>query len=392
MVYLGLYGFAWTDYDFEATPSYNALIAGHVWRFFQLAPGYGGSLELRAPFALLPSLWGGGEQAVYQLVALPCLIAAALLGIWLFADLRARGAGGLARWSVLALCAANPITIYACEVGHPEDLLGGVLAVAAVLSARASRASWAGVLLGLAIVNKEWGLLAVGPVLLALPSGRRRALGLAAMLSIVFYAPLEIAQLSGRSTGTALAVGSTGTIFQPWQVWWFLGAAGHIVRNSNHQILVGYRTPPGWIETITHPLIVALGVPLTALAAWRRRAGVRPDALLLLVLLLLLRAALDPWDYVYYLLPFIIALASWEALRSTRPPLLTLVAVLATWVVFEELPARHASADLQALAFLAVTIPALVALVLAIYRPATRLRTALEGRPTRRPVASSAAG
>ena len=122
------------------------------------------------------------------------------------------------------------------------------------------------------------------------------------------------------------------------------------------------------------------------------QAGVRPDALLLLVLLLLLRAALDPWDYVYYLLPFIIALASWEALRSTRPPLLTLVAVLATWVVFEELPARPASADLQALAFLAVTIPALVALVLAIYRPATRLRTALEGRPTRRPVASSAAG
>ena len=49
-------------------------------------------------------------------------------------------------------------------------------------------------------------------------------------------------------------------------------------------------------------------------------------------------------------------------------------------------------ADLQSLAFLAVTIPALVALALAVYRPAAGLRTAREGRPTRRPIASSAAG
>jgi hypothetical protein len=60
-------------------------------------------------------------------------------------------------------------------MGHPEELLGAVLCIAAVLVAMRGRAVWAGVLLGLAIANKEWGLVAVGPVLLALP--RERACG-----------------------------------------------------------------------------------------------------------------------------------------------------------------------------------------------------------------------
>ena len=136
MVYLGLYGFAWTDYDFEVTPAYNALVAGHVWAFFQHAPGYGGSLELRAPFALLPGLWGGGEFAVYQVVALPCLIAAALLGVWLCSRMRALGSSTLARATALTLCVANPITMEACIVGHPEELFGAVLCIAAVLLAQ----------------------------------------------------------------------------------------------------------------------------------------------------------------------------------------------------------------------------------------------------------------
>ena len=99
MVYLGLYGFAWTDYDFEVTPAYDALAGGHLWRFFQLAPVYGGSLELRAPFALLPALWGGSEQTRFVLVSLPCLIAAAVLGLWLFSRMREAGASPLARWT-----------------------------------------------------------------------------------------------------------------------------------------------------------------------------------------------------------------------------------------------------------------------------------------------------
>ena len=80
MAWLGLYGFAWTDYETEVQPAFDALVHGHMLEFLRLAPTYGGSLVERAPFALLPGLWGGGELAVYRMVALPCLLAAAALG------------------------------------------------------------------------------------------------------------------------------------------------------------------------------------------------------------------------------------------------------------------------------------------------------------------------
>jgi hypothetical protein len=368
MVYLGLYGFAWTDYDFEVTPAYDALVAGHVWRFLQLAPAYGGSLEMRAPFALLPSLWGGGEQAVYQAVGIPCLIAGALLGVWLYARLRDAGASRLARWTALGLCAANPITMYACEIGHPEELLGGVLCVVAVLAAQRGRWVWAALALGLAIANKEWALLAVGPVLLALPAHRWRALVTAGATAAVFYLPLLIAQLGSHGAFTSLSASSTGGIFQPWQIWWFLGATGHVVRDSSGLVLIGYRVPPSWLSSFVHPLIVLLGLPLTLLAGYRARRVGGADALLLLAALLLLRCDLDPWDNVYYLLPFIISLVAWEAVRRSRPPFWGLLATLMTWVVFEALP-TNTSADMRSTVFLAASLPALAALALALWRP-----------------------
>ena len=373
MVYLGLYGFAWTDYDSEVTPAYDALAGGHLWRFFQLAPVYGGSLELRAPFAMLPALWGGGEQARFETVSLPCLIAAALLALWLFSRMRDAGASRLARWTTLGLCAANPITVYACQIGHTEELLGGVLCVVAVLAAERGRAVWAGLLLGLAIANKEWALLAVGPVLLALPANRRQALAIAGTVAAVCYAPLIAAQLPSHASSGASAVGAavgaaTGTIFQPQQLWWFLGAAGHVVRNSNGVVLVGYRVPPGWISDIAHPLIIAISLPLTLLAARRGRGRGGADALLVLVALLLLRCALDPWDNGYYPLPFIVALIAWESLRLRRPPLYGLLATVATWAIFQELPS-HISADLGSVVFDLICLPAIALLLGAIYRP-----------------------
>ena len=101
MAWLGLYGFAWSDYDTEARPAFDALTHGHVLEFLRLAPAYGGSLVERAPFALLPGLWGGGQLAVYRMVALPCLLAAAALGAWLVAQMRAAGRptlGARSRW------------------------------------------------------------------------------------------------------------------------------------------------------------------------------------------------------------------------------------------------------------------------------------------------------
>ena len=375
--WLSLYGWAWTDYDDEVRPAFDALVHGHVLQFLQLAPAYGGSLVLRAPFVLVPNLWGGGDLAVYRAAAVPCLLASAALGVWLLARMRTLGRARSARAIALLLCVANPITLHTLELGHPEELLGAVLCVAAVLVAMSDRPTWAGVLLGLAIANKEWAILATGPVVLALPERRLRALLTAGAVGVAVMAPLLIA----RSNGFVAQASGSSAIFQPWQAWWFLGSHGHVVKGLFGNIKLGYRTPPGWIESIAHPLIVALALPLTLLCVRlrghhrRRPAG---EALLLLMLLLLLRCVLDPWDNAYYPLPFLFALLVWETLTFDRLPVLALVGPFAAWFVFQWAPGSslNISADAQSLIFLGFAIPAVVANVVALYAPGLTERLA----------------
>src|SRR5688500_8830863 len=164
-----------TDYSIEAEPAVQALRDGQIGEFGQLAPSYGGSLILRAPFALLPDLWGGGGLALFRSMAIPCLAAAVFLAVLLWDRSRAAGAGNRAAWLVLLLCAANPITLRALRTGHPEELLGAVLCVGAVLAAGARRPASAGALLGLAVANKPWAVLAAVPIAVALGSGNARA-------------------------------------------------------------------------------------------------------------------------------------------------------------------------------------------------------------------------
>jgi hypothetical protein len=375
MGWLGLYGFGWNDYDIEARPAFEALIAGHVTEFLRLAPVYGGSMVERAPLALAPSLWGGGELAVYRMLALPGLLAAAALGLWLIARLRAQGRPALTRALALGLCVANPLTLSALELGHPEELLGAVLCVAAVVLAQRGRPVWAGLVLGIAIASKQWAILALGPVLIALPSRRLLCAAIAGAVTAAVLAPLVLVGSGGFLAATRATASTSSTIFQPWQAWWFLGHHGPIVRGLFGNIKVGYRTAPGWIGTISHPLIVVLAVPLSALF-WRLRrgsGGAGRDALGLLALLLLVRCFLDTWDIAYYPLPFIFALLAWEVLGPRQLPLLALSATVLAWVDFEWLP-THASADAQAAFFLLWSAPMLAALALRLYAPQTAAR------------------
>jgi hypothetical protein len=377
MAWLGLYGWAWTDWDAEARPAVDALITGHVSQFLTLAPIYGGSLMLRAPFMLLTKLWHGGELAIYRAGAAPCLAATGVLGVWLCARMRAAGRSTGSRAVALMLCVANPLTLAALETGHPEELLGAVLCIAAVLCAMDDRPIWAAVLLGLAIPNKEWAVLAIGPTLVALPRARFRALLLTGLVAGTLLAPLVFApQIVGSSGGSLAPSAATaldaGAIFQPWQIWWFLGAHGHIVRGLNLNVKVGYRIPPGWIESVGHPLIVAIMVPLSALyaVARRRRSYQVPNApLLLLVLLLALRCVLDPWDTSYYALPCLLALVTWESLSFNRVPVVALGAALVAWFVLQRTATLGFSADMQALIFAFVSIPSVLVLGVTVYAP-----------------------
>jgi Glycosyltransferase family 87 len=367
MAWLGLYGFAWNDYDNEARPAFEALVQGHALSFLRLVPAYGGSLVERAPFALLPGLWGGGQLAVYRMVALPCLLAAAVLGVWLVAQMRSRGDQSLVRAVALGVCVANPLTLRALELGHPEDLLGGALCVAAVLLAARDRPLWAGLALGLAIANKEWALLAVGPVLIALPSRRVLCMVSAGAVAAIVLAPLALVGSSGFVASTRGTAAPPSTIFQPWQAFWFLGHHGAVVRGLFGEIKPGYRTAPAWVGIISHPLIVAVSLPLTALA-WRRGRP-QSDALLLLALLLLLRCVLDTWDTVYYPIPFVLALLTWESLGDQRrPAVLALSSTVLAWVSFQWLP-KHVAPDAQAAFFLAWSLPLGAGLALRLYAP-----------------------
>ena len=155
-----------------------------------------------------------------------------MLAVVLVAAMRAEGKPRLARGLVLGLFVANPLTLLALEVGHPEELLGAALCLGAILLAAAGEASRrralaAGVLLGLAIANKQWALLAAGPVLLALPAARRLACCAAALaVAALIEAPLLIARRRSYVHASTAAAAPASGVFQPWQVWWFLGHHG----------------------------------------------------------------------------------------------------------------------------------------------------------------------
>ena len=374
--WFGLTDFAFTDYDVEARPAFDHLLSGDLHSFLLGSPAYGGALLLRSPLALAAGAAGGGELAVFRAVALPGLLALALLGIVLTVRARAAGASAPAAWLALALCVLNPIALRALELGHAEELLAGALAVAAMLAAQGRRPGWAGLLVGLAVATKPWALIAVPAVIAVLPEGRRRAGAIALAVPGAIFAPFVIAQWVGHVPSHPT---STGDIFKPWQLWWPLGSTGTPVVNpgggvgSAGAVLEGYRHSPSWLSGLVHPGIVALSVPLVLLWARRRRAA---DGLLLLAFLLFLRCLLDPWNNVYYVLPCVLALVAFDASRG-RAPLAAAVVTGATWFTVVELSSM-VSPDAQSAAYLAWAVPFAAVLALRLYAPQrwARLRAA----------------
>lgn len=370
--------FADSDYEREAAPAFAALLDGDMKAFLQLAPSYGGSLVLRAPVAVAAGALGADENIVYQLGALGCLLVAAALAVALVGRMIDGGASEQSRLLVLLLCAASPITVLALTRGHPEEALTAALCVGAVLAASGRRGMLAAVLLGLAVASKPWAVLAIGPVLLALPDRRVRALLVAGAVTAVVLAPLLLA---GAPSTLVRGASDTGTTFLPWQVFWFLGDPGVVAVDRNGIEYPDFRAAPAWLSGLTHPFIAMLVVPLSLLWARRRRQARAEDVLLLLALLFLLRCLLDPWNNPYYGLPMVLALLAWEALcRPHRPPYLALAVTAATWVTFQELP-RVLHPDVQSLSYLVWAIPLAGWMAREAFRPARAARPATEPAP-----------
>jgi hypothetical protein len=354
------------EWDTDTWPRIQALTHGNLTEFFRVESMMGTFASVaQAPFAAVS---GGGELVAYRWSAFPCLLAAGLLGLYLARLARRRGVPSLGQGLIAGLCLVNPLTIGALDKGHPEELLTAALAVAAVATASEGHRYRAALLLGLAVASKQWAVIAILPVLMALPSSRIRvALVSGAIVAALTLPSLIAAPESFSEVHSAAA--NTGRVLSPWNVWYPAAE----VTVEKHQIgstrftAEAHRAPP-LVGSLSHPLIVflALGLPL---AFALRRGGFRlsgADAMALLALLALLRCALDPVDNAYYHLPLLLALLGWDALDAERLPLrglsATAIALLFVWW------SRHLS-DVQLFnfAYVTVAIAAAVAIALTLF-------------------------
>lgn len=362
----GLHAHFWKDFFFEAQPAAQRLLAGDLHGFFALSPVYGGSMLVRAPFFLAGNAVGGITGA-YRLAALACAVALAGLALALAARMRVDGRAPKIRRLAIALCVCNPIAVRALQIGHPEDLLAGALVVGGVMLAIRGSGAGSGLALGVALASKQWAVIALPIALVVLPRGQRIALlGACAAAAVALLAPFALAspaRFSATNRGLATV---TDAFINPDNLWRLVGAWHWRPLGGPRSAIFGPASD-AIAGALSRPLIVAVPFALS-FAWWRRRGRLRPDdALLLLAACCLLRCMLDPWNIVYYQLPFIIALLAWESRNRAGAPVMSLAATGAVWVTFQTIGTNAsgdpANATLGTAVFAAWAIPATVLLV-----------------------------
>ena len=289
------------DFYREAWPAYRLLLHGRFLGFLRAGPAYIGSLLLRAPFALLAGALGASARGVYVATAIPCLLAPGVLAGYLAGAARTNRAAAGARRGIrpVDLFMLTPPALIAIGGGHPEEVLGGVLCVASVLLACRGSSRAAGLFLALAVINKSWALVAV-PLVLALMPADRRLSGFTTLVLVAgaVMVPVTVVRLSSTaSLGGALG-DQTYSIFLTPQLLWWLG-------------------PSSWLVHQAHILLVLADWLVSGVWWWLRSHGhsTRPavrQALAALALVLFLRCALDPWDNIYYMAPFMLAVTVLE--------------------------------------------------------------------------------
>lgn len=360
------------DFFREAAPAYDALRHGRLLDFGQLVPLYGGSLALRAPFAMLPATWGGSLAAIYTASVLPCMLLLAAFATWAAMQKRRAGHSWPARIATVLCCTFTPYVAIVARDGHPEELVSSVLCIAALLVAIRGRTTAAALLVGAAVVNKPWALVAAPLVILSLPAGRRRAVLIAGASVAAILGPLLL--LRNDQLVASVGGAAADTTFLPPQLLWWLGPHSVAAR---------------W----AHPLIVVVAAAVALTWYLLRRRGEQPavpapqDALLVLSLIFLLRAALDPLNNVYYAIPFLFALFTYEVLAG-RAPLLMLACGGLLWIA-PQLP-YSVSANFRASVYAVTIVPMIVTLAARVFLPDAsqalwaRLRSAMVvRRPSR---------
>jgi Glycosyltransferase family 87 len=359
------------DWPVDSWPAIDALAHGHVGRYLSAEALMGPvSTLVQTPFAAVAD---GSQLDVYRWATFPCLLAAGLLGLYLAAIARRRGAASLGQVLIAGLCLVNPLTVEALKNGHPEEILTAALAIAAIASAGEGRKGRATLLLGLALASKQWAVIAIPPTLMALPGSRVRVGIVAVVIATALTAPALIAS-PGSFANVHDAAATTPRVVGPWSVWYPAATVKTEALPVERPRLVAHvHEAPPLARSLSHPLIVllAFAVPL-ALASRRRSFSLDgADAMALMAMLALLRSALDPVDNIYYHEPLLLALIGWDAFSSRGLPVRGLIGV-AVALAFRHW--SHHVTDFTALngTYIAVVSIAAIAISMALIRSTPR--------------------
>ena len=328
----------------NAGPALLALAHGQLGTFASHQPLMGlSSLIVRAPFVALGSAIGASGLTGYRLGVLACLLPCALFLAWAIAKRSSPGPiAGAALAAALVLL--SPVSNNALSSGHPEELLAAVAVVAATLAAMGGRSTWAGVLLGLAIGTKEWAVIGVLPVLVAVPDRRRLVCAVAGATALLLLAPPVLADPHAFSAASR-SLGDTHLV-NAISGWWPVSSRPADIPAGAP--LVGVL--PGSLEKSSALAIGFVASVAIAVALWRVAAarGLRTDPLALLALLALLRCLIDPGPVEYYYAPLVIVLAIWETAVLERLPIVAVCTLAAVTLTFRA--AGHlGAAELNAL-------------------------------------------
>jgi len=302
--------------------SIEALSHGDLKGFFANQPSMGSfSLLVRTPPAIVAA---GNDLAVYRSGVFICVLAAGLLGVFLAMSMLRHGRP----WTVWALlgtaCVVNPLTYQAAYWGHPEEVLGAVLAVGAVIAA--GRRHWliGALMLAAALATKQWAALAVVPALIAAPAGTRVRLAVTcAALAAVLTVPMLAAdpdRFRAAQENVSSASDYTNTVTAT-NLWWLVSSESTgegIDPEGKLRILKQYSLPDA-TGRVLHLGVIAAALIVCLLYARRRGRGNPDDLLQLVALLFLLRCVLDPLTFSYHHAPFLIALIAFEGLRRDVP-------------------------------------------------------------------------
>jgi glycosyl transferase family 87 len=340
------------DYSEDAGPPIDALIHGRFGDFLSARAVMGPlSLIVRAPFAALAQVTGGGDarhlyEGAFKWGIFPCMLAAGFLGLFLARIAAERRRPLRDQILIVGLCMISPPALKALQYGHPEEILGAALGVGAVVAGLRGRTGLAIVLAACAVANKQWGIFVLIPVALTLPwRDIKRGAFWVAVATVVAFVPLALADYASLHNLFRGMTDLRDTFVLPADVWWpFLHGSPDL---PPHQHVM-----PDWLGVIGRPLLIAVCLAVPLVFARRVREDPIDRALPLLALVLLLRCMLDPLNNVYYHTPFLMALVAAGAFSRTLIP-----AVVATVLILLTSRLGDTNPELLAAVYLSWSLP-----------------------------------